>query len=426
MAAMFRAYAPPLNTADPATSTLAPAATTSGAVSGVTPPSISMSMSREPIIDLMPADLVADRPDEGLASEAGVHGHAEYEIDHVQDGLDRALGRARVEHDAGLLAERPDRLERAVDVGSRLRMDADDVGARAREGFEVGIRGSDHQVHVEDLRRVRADGPHDVGAHGDVRDEMAVHHIDMDPVASRLIDGADLLAEPGEIGGQDRRGDEERAGHGVAGSMPGYTAATGLNRRAQRLHDLRHEVDRKLRQGEEQEGRVGRRGAEGRDQEAHVALARAVAQDEAVGRREGPQQEHGAHEAADGHREGDEEEAGDPAGIADGRREHAVHGGDGEEEVHHDAEAVEGGLVPADPRLAENDAQRSGGEDGAADQEHEAADEDRRGRGARPLRRSVRRGSGEASGRERRRQEHGGDDERRLQPEQHGDGRAPT
>ena len=40
-----------------------------------------------------------------------------------------------------------------------------------------------------------------------------------------------------------------------------------------------------------------------------------------------------------------EEEAGDPSGIADGRREHAVHGGDGEEEVHHDAEAVELGLV---------------------------------------------------------------------------------
>ena len=42
---------------------------------------------------------------------------------------------------------------------------------------------------------------------------MAVHHVDVDPVGAGLVDRADLLAEPGEIGGQDRRGDE-RAGHG--------------------------------------------------------------------------------------------------------------------------------------------------------------------------------------------------------------------
>ena len=44
-AAMRAAYSPPLNTAEPATRTLAPALDTSGAVSGVTPPSISMSIA---------------------------------------------------------------------------------------------------------------------------------------------------------------------------------------------------------------------------------------------------------------------------------------------------------------------------------------------------------------------------------------------
>jgi hypothetical protein len=55
MAEMFLAQSAspsPLNTAEPATSTLAPAAATSGAVSGVTPPSISMSTGRSPIIFL--------------------------------------------------------------------------------------------------------------------------------------------------------------------------------------------------------------------------------------------------------------------------------------------------------------------------------------------------------------------------------------
>ena len=63
---------------------------------------------------------------------------------------------------------------------------------------------------------------------------------------------------------------------------------------------------------------------------------------------------------ADEDREGDREEARNPAGIADGRRQHPVHRRDGEEEVHHHPEPVEVGLAPADPRLAENEAERAG------------------------------------------------------------------
>jgi hypothetical protein len=33
---------------------------------------------------------------------------------------------------------------------------------------------------------------------------MPVHHVDMDPVGSGFVDRADFLAEPGEIGGEDR------------------------------------------------------------------------------------------------------------------------------------------------------------------------------------------------------------------------------
>jgi hypothetical protein len=36
----------------------------------------------------------------------------------------------------------------------------------------------------------------------------------MDPVGAGGIDRAYLLAELGKIGGKDRRGDNERAGHG--------------------------------------------------------------------------------------------------------------------------------------------------------------------------------------------------------------------
>src|SRR5258708_15094329 len=42
---------------------------------------------------------------------------------------------------------------------------------------------------------------------------MAIHGVHMDPVGTSGIDGAHLLAELGEIGGQYRGRDEERAAH---------------------------------------------------------------------------------------------------------------------------------------------------------------------------------------------------------------------
>ena len=87
--------------------------------------------------------------------------------------------------------------------------------ASANAVDEAGRR-RDHQVDVERLLRVRADGAHDRRADGDVGHEVAVHDVDVDPVGAGGIDGADLLAERGEVGGENRRGDEGRAGHGVA------------------------------------------------------------------------------------------------------------------------------------------------------------------------------------------------------------------
>ena len=50
--------------------------------------------------------------------------------------------------------------------------------------------------------------------------EMAVHHVDMDPVGARRVDGADLLAEPGEIGREDGGGDTDRLLHARTLTLP--------------------------------------------------------------------------------------------------------------------------------------------------------------------------------------------------------------
>ena len=83
--------------ADPATSTRAPARTTAGAVSSSMPPSTSRSAPRprRSSSSRVARDLGEDLGDERLATEPGVHRHAQDEVDLRQEGLDgleRRLG----------------------------------------------------------------------------------------------------------------------------------------------------------------------------------------------------------------------------------------------------------------------------------------------------------------------------------------------
>ena len=85
------------------------------------------------------------------------------------------------------------------------------IAAGLGEGLQIGIGRRDHQMGVEDLFAVRAHRLDDVGAVGNVGHEMAVHHVEMDPVGAGRVDGADLFAQLGKIRSQDRRRDGEGA-----------------------------------------------------------------------------------------------------------------------------------------------------------------------------------------------------------------------
>ncbi len=158
-------------------------------------------------------DLVELRLDEALAAEAGIDRHDQHEIDQVDDVLQRGDRRAGIERDAGLLAERADRLQRAVHVRTGLDMHGDDVGAGFGEGIQIGIARRDHQMHVEALLADRADRLHHARADRDVGHEMAVHDIDMDPVGAGGLDATDFVTQFGEVGRKNRRRDDQRA-HG--------------------------------------------------------------------------------------------------------------------------------------------------------------------------------------------------------------------
>ena len=91
-------------------------------------------------------------------------------------------------------------------------MNGDDIGTGIGEIVEKRIHRRDHQVDVERLAAVLANGLQNHRSERHVRNEMPIHYVDMDPVRTGCIDGAHLFAEPREVGGQDRRGDQ-RSGH---------------------------------------------------------------------------------------------------------------------------------------------------------------------------------------------------------------------
>jgi len=79
-------------------------------------------------------------------------------------------------------------------------MHQDVVGPGAGELIEIAFGLDDHQMHVEWFFGDTAHRFDDHRADRQVRDEAAIHYIDMDPIAAGRVSRAHLLAEPREIG----------------------------------------------------------------------------------------------------------------------------------------------------------------------------------------------------------------------------------
>jgi hypothetical protein len=70
-------------------------------------------------------------------------------------------------------------------------------------------------MHIHRQPGVRPQRLHDHRADGDIRHEMAIHHIDMDVIGAGGIDGTDFRAQAGEIGRQNRWRDAGVLLHGA-------------------------------------------------------------------------------------------------------------------------------------------------------------------------------------------------------------------
>jgi hypothetical protein len=79
-------------------------------------------------------------------------------------------------------------------VRSGFGVNRDDVGASFGKLRYEGISRSDHQVAIEDLLRSTSDRSYYLRAKRDVRYEMTIHHVEMNPIGASFVDRANFLA----------------------------------------------------------------------------------------------------------------------------------------------------------------------------------------------------------------------------------------
>lgn len=163
-------------------------------------------------------DLWDDRVNKALASEARVDRHDENNVTQLDNVLNSARGGGWVEDDARFAAKILNEVESSVEMDGRLAlaMHRNDIGTSLDKVRNEQLRLDNHEMYVERLFSDGAQGIDDEGPNGDVRDEAAVHNVDVDPVAARLVNGADFISEFGEVCGEDGGGDNDLTWLGFA------------------------------------------------------------------------------------------------------------------------------------------------------------------------------------------------------------------
>ena len=98
-------------------------------------------------------------------------------------------------------------IPRSTSKVQAMRALLDEAGARLDERGNVAIRVLDHEMDIQGHARNPFDRAHHRRADGEVRHEVAVHHVHVDQVGASAFGRGDAGAQRGEVGRQDRRSD---------------------------------------------------------------------------------------------------------------------------------------------------------------------------------------------------------------------------
>src|SRR5882762_5890821 len=148
-------------------------------------------------------DLPQRRVNEALATKARIDAHDEHQIDLIENVLEHLERSGRIEGQPRAAARRLDQAQGPIHVQRSFGMEADHVGAGGDEAVDERIHRPHHQMHVQ--RRVCALRPCAIGLQrrghhwpdGQVRDEVIVHDVEVNPVGTRGNDATHFLAQTG-------------------------------------------------------------------------------------------------------------------------------------------------------------------------------------------------------------------------------------
>src|SRR5437870_9193267 len=148
-------------------------------------------------------DLWNGAGDEVLPPETGIDGHHEDEVELREDLVQHHGGGRGIECEPHPPVELRDRLERAVEVARALHVHGEPVRSRVGEGLEIATGLRDHEMRLERKAGRPTKRADDDRADRDVRHEVPVHDVDVNPVRTRRLSLGDLLTEAREVSRQD-------------------------------------------------------------------------------------------------------------------------------------------------------------------------------------------------------------------------------
>lgn len=140
-----------------------------------------------------------------LSSKTGLYGHRQYYVDGVDEWLHVFYRRIRIQDDARLRSELSYTGEGSGDIVVRFHMDRDLVGSRSNKGFDMLVRVVEHEMNIEEKRRLRAEVFDDLRTESEVGNEVAVHDIDVQPLDPGRFGCIDSVDKTAMIGSEERR-----------------------------------------------------------------------------------------------------------------------------------------------------------------------------------------------------------------------------
>ena len=161
------------------------------------------------------ADLREHFGQERLSAEAWVHRHDEDEIEAIQNVSERVLRRVGIEGDAGGGPELSDPAQCSAEMGTRFDVHCDDVSTGVDEHLEKVVGIGDHEVNIDGSLCGGAHSLDDEGADRDVRNEVTVHDVDMNPISARGHDISNVVGQSTEVGGEDGGGDRDGSSRAI-------------------------------------------------------------------------------------------------------------------------------------------------------------------------------------------------------------------